>query len=69
MSLFVQRSLEEMDLESVEVVRFHGKKVTSTTKATQVVMPVSVRKKLQGAAPGARLLDERTAQQCGSCLA
>lgn len=51
MSLFVQRSLEEMDLDSVEVVRFHGKKVASTTKATQVVMPVSLRKKLQGAAP------------------
>lgn len=51
MSLFVQKSLEEMDLDSVEVLRFHGKKVTSTTKATQVVMPVSLRKKLQGAAP------------------
>jgi hypothetical protein len=51
LSLFVQKSLEEMDLDSVEVLRFHGKKVTSTTKATQVVMPVSLRKKLQGAAP------------------
>jgi len=50
MSLFVQKSLEEMDLDSVEVLRFHGKKVSSTTKATQVVMPVSLRKKLQGAA-------------------
>ncbi len=40
-----------MDLDSVEVLRFHGKKVTSTTKATQVVMPISLRKKLQGAAP------------------
>lgn len=51
MSLFVQKSLEEMDLDSVEVLRFHGKKVTSTTKATQVVMPVLLRKKLQGVAP------------------
>lgn len=51
MSLFVQKSLEEMDLDSVEVLRFHGKKVTSTTKATQVVMPISLRKKLQNAAP------------------
>jgi hypothetical protein len=51
MSLFVQRSLEEIDLRSVEIVRFHGKKVLSTTKATQVVMPVSLRKKLQEIAP------------------
>ena len=50
MSLFVQKSVEEMNLDSVEVLRFHGKKVPSTTKATQVVMPVSLRKKLQGAA-------------------
>jgi hypothetical protein len=46
MSLFVQRSLEG-DLRSMEIVRFHGKKVLSTTKATQVVMPVPLRKKLQ----------------------
>lgn len=51
MSLFVQRSLEEIDLRSVDVDRFHGKKVLSTTKATQVVMPISLRKKLQEIAP------------------
>ena len=51
MSLFVQRSLDEVDLLSVEIGRFHGKKVLSTTKATQVVMPVSLRKKLQEIAP------------------
>jgi hypothetical protein len=51
MSLFVQRSLGEVDLRSVEIGRFHGKKVLSTTKATQVVMPVSLRKKLQEIAP------------------
>jgi hypothetical protein len=51
MSLFVKRSLEEIDLRSVEIGRFHGKKVLSTTKATQVVMPVSLRKKLQEIAP------------------
>jgi hypothetical protein len=51
MSLFVQRSLEEVDLRSVDVDRFHGKKILSTTKATQVVMPVPLRKKLQEIAP------------------
>lgn len=51
MSLFVQHSLEEVDLSSVEIDRFHGKKVLSTTKATQVVMPVSLRKRLQETAP------------------
>lgn len=51
MSLFVQRSLEEIDLRSVDIDRFHGKKVLSTTKATQVVMPISLRKKLQEIAP------------------
>jgi hypothetical protein len=51
MSMFVQRSLEEIDLGSVEIDRFHGKKVLSTTKATQVVMPVSLRKRLQEIAP------------------
>jgi len=51
MSLSVQRSLDEIDLRLVEIGRFHGKKVLSTTKATQVVMPVSLRKKLQEIAP------------------
>lgn len=51
MSLFVQRSLEEIDLRSIDIDRFHGKKVLSTTKATQVVMPISLRKKLQEIAP------------------
>lgn len=51
MSLFVQRSVEEIDLRTVEIIRFHGKKVLSTSKATQVVMPVSLRRKLQEMAP------------------
>jgi hypothetical protein len=51
MSAFVRESLENIDLHSVEVQRFHGKKVLSTSKATQVVMPVSLRKKLQDVAP------------------
>jgi hypothetical protein len=51
MSLFVQRTLEEVDLRSIDIDRFHGKKVLSTTKATQVVMPISLRKKLQEIAP------------------
>lgn len=51
MSLFVQRSLDEVDLCSVEIGRFHRKKVLSTTKATQAVMPVSLRRKLQEIAP------------------
>lgn len=51
MSAFVRQSLEEVDLLTVEVIRFHGKKVASTTKATQVVMPVSLRKRLQEVAP------------------
>jgi hypothetical protein len=51
MSAFVRQSLEEVDLRSVELLRFHGKKVLSTSKATQVVMPVGLRKKLQEVAP------------------
>jgi hypothetical protein len=51
MSAFVRESLEDVDLHSIELVRFHGKKVLSTSKATQVVMPVSLRKKLQDVAP------------------
>jgi hypothetical protein len=52
MSAFVRQSLEDVDLHTVELSRFHGKKVVSTTKATQVVMPVSLRKRLQEVAPG-----------------
>jgi hypothetical protein len=51
MSAFVRQSLEDVDLQTVELSRFHGKKVVSTTKATQVVMPVSLRKRLQEVAP------------------
>jgi hypothetical protein len=51
MSAFVRESLENVDLRSVELFRFHGKKVLSTSKATQVVMPVGLRKKLQDVAP------------------
>ncbi|SRR5581483_11127104 len=51
MSAFVRQSLEEADLRDIELVRFHGKKVVTTTKATQVVMPVPLRKKLQEVAP------------------
>jgi hypothetical protein len=51
MSAFVRQSLEDVDLHTVELSRFHGKKVVSTTKATQVVMPVALRKKLQEVAP------------------
>lgn len=51
MSAFVRESLEDVDLRVVELLRFHGKKVLSTSKATQVVMPVALRKKLQDVAP------------------
>lgn len=51
MSAFVRQSLEGVDLHAIELIRFHGKKVVSTTKATQVVMPVSLRKRLQEVAP------------------
>jgi hypothetical protein len=51
MSAFVRESLEDVDLQSIDLVRFHGKKVLSTSKATQVVMPVALRKKLQDVAP------------------
>ena len=47
MSKLIQEAVEAVDLSSVELIRIHGKRETPTARATQVVIPVEMRRDLE----------------------
>jgi hypothetical protein len=47
MSKLIQEAVDAVDLSSVELIRIHGKRETPTARATQVVIPVEMRRDLE----------------------
>jgi hypothetical protein len=47
MSNLIREAVEAVDLSSVELIRIHGKRETPTAKATQVVIPMGMRRELE----------------------
>jgi hypothetical protein len=63
MSRLIREAVEAVDLSSVELIRIHGKRETPTARATQVVIPVEMRRDLER-------WSEKRAEQClGCCFA
>jgi hypothetical protein len=47
MSNLIAEAIESVDLATVELARFHGKKPPMTAKATQLVIPLDLRQELE----------------------